>query len=59
MYSVALDTTIALQDLLIECQTAAPDPTSVSNFIDYLENPNVKPKYGGALYISDAALVTS
>lgn len=33
--------------------------TSVTDFIDFLENSNVLPKYGGAIYVTDATLVKS
>jgi hypothetical protein len=58
MYSIAINSSIALQDLMVQCQMTPPDPTSLA-FESYLYDSNIKPKYGGAIYISDALLVTS
>ena len=57
MYSKALNANIALQNLLIQCQSTPPVTSSVTNFINYLKNSN--PNYGGAIYVTDATLVTS
>lgn len=59
MYSVAVNSQISLEDLQIKCQTTPPPTSSQANFIDFLENNNVKPNYGGAIFVQDALLVTS
>jgi len=50
MYSKAVNANIALVNLLIQCQSSPPVTASVPNFGQL---------YGGAIYVTDATLVTS
>ena len=59
LYSSAVNSNIALEDLEVKCQVLPPDPNHQGEFKDFLENQNVKPRYGGAIYVQDAQKVTS